>query len=100
MLVIQSCPTLCDPMDYSPPGSSVHVILQVRNLGWVAILFSSVLHMPYPNSHGGGSHSSSFKHGQLDAQRGKIMFQVTQGVTEAGFESRSMGGKGSLALDL
>ena len=36
----QSCPTLCDPMDCSPPGSSVHGILQVRILEWVAILFS------------------------------------------------------------
>ena len=38
--VTQSCPTLCDPMDYSPPGSSVHGILQVRILEWVAISFS------------------------------------------------------------
>ena len=30
--VAQSCPTLCDPMDYSPPGSSVHGILQARGL--------------------------------------------------------------------
>ena len=32
--------TLCDPMDYSPPGSSVHGIFQTRILGWVAIPFS------------------------------------------------------------
>ena len=37
---IQSCPTLCDPMDSSPPGSSVHRILQARILEWVAISFS------------------------------------------------------------
>ena len=37
MLVAQSCPTLCDPVDCSPPGSSVHEILQVRILEWVAI---------------------------------------------------------------
>ena len=36
----QSCPTLCDPMDYSPPGSSVHGILQAKTLEWVAIAFS------------------------------------------------------------
>ena len=36
----QSCPTLCDPMDSSPPGSSVHGILQARILEWVAISFS------------------------------------------------------------
>ena len=40
MLVAQSCPTLCDPMDYSPPGSSVHGILQARILEWVAVPFS------------------------------------------------------------
>ena len=39
MLVAQSCPTLCDPMDSSPPGSSVHGILQARILEWVAIPF-------------------------------------------------------------
>ena len=39
MLVAQSCLTHCDPMDYSPPGSSVYGILQVRILEWVAILF-------------------------------------------------------------
>ena len=38
--VAQSCPTLCDPMDCSPPGSSVHGILQARKLEWVAIPFS------------------------------------------------------------
>ena len=38
--VTQSCLTLCDPMDCSPPGSSVHGILRVRILEWVAIPFS------------------------------------------------------------
>ena len=32
---LQSCPTLCDPLDYSPPGSSVHGILQARILKWL-----------------------------------------------------------------
>ena len=36
----QSCPTLCDPMDCSPPGSSVHGIFQARILEWVAMPFS------------------------------------------------------------
>ena len=35
--LIHLCPTLCDPMDYSPPGSSVHEILQARTLEWVAM---------------------------------------------------------------
>jgi len=38
--VAQSCPILCDPMDYSLPCSSVHGILQARVLKWVAIAFS------------------------------------------------------------
>ena len=38
--VAQSCLTLCDPMDCSPPGSSVHGILQARILEWGAISFS------------------------------------------------------------
>ena len=36
----QLCPALCDPMDYSPPGSSVPEIFQARMLEWVAIPFS------------------------------------------------------------
>ena len=39
----QSCPTLCDPMDCSPPGSSVYGILQARVLEWVPISFSILL---------------------------------------------------------
>ena len=39
--VAQSCPTHSDPMDCSPPGSSVHGIFQARVLEWVAIAFSS-----------------------------------------------------------
>ena len=39
VLVTQSCPTLCNPMDCSPPESSVHRIFQARILEWVAILF-------------------------------------------------------------
>ena len=39
-LVTQLCLTLCDPMDYSPPCSSVHGILQARTPEWIAILFS------------------------------------------------------------
>ena len=40
LLVIQSCPTLCDPMDCNPPGFSIHGILWARMLEWVAIPFS------------------------------------------------------------
>ena len=40
---LQSCPTLCDPMDSSPPGSPVHGILQARTLEWVAISLSGTI---------------------------------------------------------
>ena len=48
--VAQSCPTLSDPMDCSPPGSSVHGICQARVLEWGAIAFSDdsiTLHLTY-----------------------------------------------------
>ena len=38
---LQSCPTLCDPINGSPPGSTVPEILQARTLEWVAISFSN-----------------------------------------------------------
>ena len=38
---LQSCPTLCDPIDGSPPGSPVPGILQARTLEWIAISFSN-----------------------------------------------------------
>ena len=40
MLIAQSCLAFCDPVDCSPPGPSVHGILQARTLEWVAIAFS------------------------------------------------------------
>ena len=39
--LLQSCLTLCDPIDDSPPGSSVYGILQERTLEWVAVSFLS-----------------------------------------------------------
>ena len=44
--LLQSCPTLCDPMDCSLPGSSVHGILQARILEWVAIPISRGSSLP------------------------------------------------------
>ena len=46
MLVTQSCLTLCDPMDRSPPGSSVHEIFQASILEWVATSFPGDLPDP------------------------------------------------------
>ena len=45
-LVTESCPTLRDPMDCSPPGSSVHGILQARRLEWVVVSFTRDLPDP------------------------------------------------------
>ena len=51
---LQLCPTLCDPIDGSPPGSAVPGILLARTLEWVAISFSNAMHacylMPFHNS--------------------------------------------------
>ena len=44
--VTQSCPTLCDPVDYSLQGSSVHGIFQAMVLEWIAISFSSRFSQP------------------------------------------------------
>ena len=47
---LQSCPTLCDPIDCSPPGSAIPGILQARTLEWVAISFSTgCLKYPFPS---------------------------------------------------
>ena len=43
--LLQSCPTLCNPMDCSPPGSSVHGILQARILEWIAMPSSSRIYV-------------------------------------------------------
>ena len=44
--LLHSCPTLCNPVDCGPPGSSVHGILQTRILGWVAMPSSRVSSQP------------------------------------------------------
>ena len=41
LLLLQSCPTLCNPIDGSPPGSPIPGILQARTLKWVAMSFSN-----------------------------------------------------------
>ena len=49
--LLQSRPNLCDPMDCSPPGSSVHRILQERILEWVAMLSSRGSSRPKDGTH-------------------------------------------------
>ena len=48
---LQSCPTLCDPEDCSPPGPSVHGILQARTLGWVVMPSSRGSSQPRDRTH-------------------------------------------------
>ena len=48
---LHSCPTLCDPMDYNPPGSSLHGILQARILEWVAMPFFRGSSQPRDGTH-------------------------------------------------
>ena len=52
VLVTQSCPDLCDPIDCSPPGSSVHEILEARILEWVAVPFSRASSWPGDQTRG------------------------------------------------
>ena len=49
--LLQLCPTLCNPMDYSPPGSLVHGIFQARILEWVAMPFSRGSSWPRDQTH-------------------------------------------------
>ena len=58
---LQSCPTLCDSMNCSPPGSSVHGILQARILEWVAIPSSR------GSSQGSNLHVLCLLHWQVDS---------------------------------
>ena len=51
MLCDQSCPTLCNPMDCSPPGSSVREMFQARILDWVAISYSKGSSRPRDRTH-------------------------------------------------
>ena len=71
VLVTQSCPTLCNTLDCSPPGSSVHGILQARILEWVSIPFSK-----------GSSHPKDQT--QVSCIAGRFLtFWVTSGATRS-----------------
>ena len=64
--VAQSCPTVGDPMDCSPPGSSIHGIFQARGLEWGAIAFSTVDVYCRANAH------PTFSHGRQPKFRGSL----------------------------
>ena len=83
VLVTQSCLTLCDPMDCSPPGSSVHGILQGRVLEWVAFPFSRGSSQPR-GSNSGLSHRRQILYhlshqGSARKRRTLMLFQVKHG---------------------
>ena len=59
-MLLQSCPTLCHPVDYNPPGSSVHGVLQARILEWVVMPSSRGSSRPR-----GQSHMSCLRHWQM-----------------------------------
>ena len=66
VLVVQSCPSLCKPVDCSPPGSSVHSILQARILEWIAISSSR------------GSSDPEIKPGSLELQADSLPSHPSQ----------------------
>ena len=84
-LVVKSCPTLCDPMDCSPRGSSVHGISQARILEWVAILTANKRVKTYSNP--------SVNQGNAK-QDGEIQFQ-THSVVKNKWAKANVGEDGS-----
>ena len=67
---LQSCPTLCDPIDGSPPGSSIHGIFQARVLEWGARGGSreELPHAPTPEARGGGREDQPHIQGAVAAR--------------------------------
>ena len=73
--VAQSCPTLCDPMDCSLPGSSIHGILQARLLEWVAISFSNKIDSQWESAVSSGNSNR----GSESTERGGMGREVQKG---------------------
>ena len=107
--VTQSCSTLCDPMDWSPPGSSVYGILQARILEWAAISFSSHYVLLFTNV------NSSWGPGALQSPRTKKsqrivhdqdigpspkMLQSSTGMSDAGGKRSRQDYSGAVSGDL
>ena len=90
VLVAQSCLTLCDPADYSPPSSYVHGILQARMLEWVPIPFSR--HLPSPGTEPEPSALQAYIY-LLSHQRSSVFSgSVEIPFFESGLENVVMGG--------
>ena len=66
---LQPCPTLCSPTDYSPPGSSVHGILQARKLEWIVM----------PSSRGSSRPRSQTPISNVSCIGGLILYHVVRG---------------------
>ena len=75
---LQSCPTLCDPIDSSPPGSTVPGILQARILEWVAISFSRGSSQPRHRTQVSLIVGGFFTSG---ARRGQVIFVIVISIT-------------------
>ena len=67
LLPLQSCPTLCDPIDGSPPGSTIPGILQARTLEWVAMSFSNICICMYLKLSHFAGHQKLRQHFELTA---------------------------------
>ena len=87
MLVSQSCPTLCDPMDCNPSGPSVHGTIQARILEWVAI--SSLRGSPWPRD---GTYVSSISFWQVSFYHLSHQGSLPRGSTRKEAHSGSGGG--------
>ena len=76
--LLQSCPTLCNPIDGSPPGSAIPGILQARTLEWVAIAFSGADGNSFSNTlvlmnfPGGSDSLPTMQETRFDLRVGKI----------------------------
>ena len=80
VLVAQWSPTLCNPMNYSPPSSSVCGILQARILGWVAILFSRGSSWPRDQTWSPTLQGDSFPSEPSDFSKSLKMWILEQGL--------------------
>ena len=85
--MLQSCPTLWDPRDGSPPGSPLPGILQARALQWVAIAFSNSRILSTTKNDAAESHLV------LEEGRGKEKGRRKEGLKEGGTEGRKERGK-------
>ena len=78
VFVAQACPTLCNPMESSPPSSSVHGIFQARILEWIAIAFSGGSSWPWDQNQVSCIVGSSLPSAKRETKDSKIICSVAQ----------------------